>query len=307
VDYRLAPSYRLGMRWLTVAVVMAALSGAARIEPDARGASSESGVRNGLIAFTYHPSVSAVRNGKWGDVYTIDARVQALRRIVARAGSPAWAPDGTRLAVNNSGGNDMRVLKGAPSVIVTDVWGPSWAPDGARVVGMQGTGAFVRIENVRTGAIYTIYEDEGNGFPECGEPAWSPRGRLIALVCLGITVGAVDEVTFFDTRRNRFVGRSFPGRSPAWSPDANRVAFVRGSTRRPAVFVSRLDGSRRRLLARHASEPAFSPDGRKIAFVRWVSAANSAIFVMNADGTHQRRLTNLPGVELAPSWQPMRG
>ena len=56
--------------------------------------------------------------------------------------------------------------------------------------------------------------------------------------------------------------------------------------------------------------PAWSPDGKQIAFVRSVSAPNfrydSDVFVMNADGSDQRRLTLLLNVHIVshPAWSP---
>jgi hypothetical protein len=57
--------------------------------------------------------------------------------------------------------------------------------------------------------------------------------------------------------------------------------------------------------------PAWSPDGRQIAFVRSVSAPNfryaAEVFVMNADASDQRQLTQLGGfvhVLSRPAWSP---
>jgi Tol biopolymer transport system component len=49
-------------------------------------------------------------------------------------------------------------------------------------------------------------------------------------------------------------------------------------------------------------EPIFSPDTDEIAF-RSDRDGNPEIYVMNADGTHVRRLTDNPGVDRAPDWK----
>jgi Tol biopolymer transport system component len=50
-------------------------------------------------------------------------------------------------------------------------------------------------------------------------------------------------------------------------------------------------------------EPAWSPDGARIAFVS-DRAGTHDIWVMNADGTAQQRVTTLPGEENHPSFSP---
>lgn len=81
-----------------------------------------------------------------------------------------------------------------------------------------------------------------------------------------------------------------------------------GAANRPGriVFASTLDGdlhtiapdgSAERRLARGA-EPAWSPDGRKLVFVR-----AHDLYVMEADGSHLRRLTR-DGRSTSPAWSP---
>jgi TolB protein len=52
-------------------------------------------------------------------------------------------------------------------------------------------------------------------------------------------------------------------------------------------------------------DAAWSPDGRRIAFSN-DRDGNREIYVMNADGSEVRRLTNSLGVDFAPSWRPIR-
>ena len=50
--------------------------------------------------------------------------------------------------------------------------------------------------------------------------------------------------------------------------------------------------------------PCWSPDGKKIAFVGKDRDSNLDIFVMNADGTGKKNLTNNPGRYLSLRWSP---
>lgn len=116
-----------------------------------------------------------------------------------------------------------------------------------------------------------------------------------------------------------------PGSEPDWSPDGRRIVFRRlvgagGAAERAQLFVVGADGrSPRNLTAASCKatclgneEPAWSPDGKRIAFVRSLGAAAATqpraigIFVMNADGTHVRQLTQRNGVfrteDRAPAW-----
>ena len=73
------------------------------------------------------------------------------------------------------------------------------------------------------------------------------------------------------------------------------------------------DGSNQ---TRLTDNPAFdgclswSPDGKKIAFASRrdgnseIFYGNSEIYVMNADGSNQTRLTNNPSFDMAPCWSP---
>jgi TolB protein len=69
------------------------------------------------------------------------------------------------------------------------------------------------------------------------------------------------------------------------------------------------DGSEQRQLTAVAGpdqDPAFSPDGASIAFESKRDSPErddfAELYVMLADGTEARRLTNLEGFDAHPSW-----
>jgi TolB protein len=77
---------------------------------------------------------------------------------------------------------------------------------------------------------------------------------------------------------------------PKWSPDGKRIAFSGAGAEHDSILVVNPDGSGRRLLTRNGfieSRLAWSPDGRKLLY----DTDRGGIFVLDADGTGERRLT----------------
>ena len=85
---------------------------------------------------------------------------------------------------------------------------------------------------------------------------------------------------------------------PKWSPDGSRMAFVGGDI----LVVNLADGIVANLTNHLGGwSPAWSPDGAMIAF-----ASNriglTELYVMNADGSNVRRLTDHVGFDGRPAW-----
>ena len=143
--------------------------------------------------------------------------------------------------------------------------------------------------------------------------AYSPNGKTIAVshkkseeqsdIVLFNKKGKLIKKLVVNGKRNFY---------PKWSNDGkNLVFFSRKDTENQDDEIYRLDlasGSIKRLTnwPKHNFCPSWSTDGRRIAYVTSMENTRPEIFVMNADGTGQMRITNNQDGETLPIWHPLK-
>jgi TolB protein len=93
--------------------------------------------------------------------------------------------------------------------------------------------------------------------------------------------------------------------SPAWSPDARRLAYVSFEGGVSGVYVQTLrTGTRERVSQRAGvnSSPTFSPDGRSLALVLSRDTGNLDIHTLDLTTQVLRQLTTDASIDTEPSW-----
>ena len=78
--------------------------------------------------------------------------------------------------------------------------------------------------------------------------------------------------------------------SPAWTPDAKKIAYVSFETKRPAIYLQDLSTGQREVLASFRGlngAPSFSPDGQSMLFTASMHG-NPEIYQMNLSWNNQR-------------------
>src|SRR5437868_1935021 len=90
---------------------------------------------------------------------------------------------------------------------------------------------------------------------------------------------------------------------------AGRIAFARWDGSADHIYLMDVDaagkGSNPNRLTHDAEAenyPSWSPDGKRLVYQRDFNGA--ATYVINADGTGQRRLSPTPGMDVSASWSP---
>jgi CubicO group peptidase (beta-lactamase class C family) len=211
------------------------------------------------------------------EIYTVSPDGTSLRRVtrdLAHDFLATFSPDGKRIAFarGEPSSTDLYLVDGdgGEPVRLTDFEGfehsPIWSPDGARIAFVSGQGDVRSFGE--TGELWAMDPDGSRRERLLDRPvgylAWSPDGRRIALELRDDGhIGVLD----LETGALADVG---PGRVPKWSPDGERLVFIRDAADVWDIYTMRADGSQVVQLTDDAAFdtfPIWSPDGQTILFV----------------------------------------
>jgi TolB protein len=135
-------------------------------------------------------------------------------------------------------------------------------------------------------------------------PSFSPNGRQIAF---NSDRGGTPQIYIMDIDGSNVRRITFQGAynsSPRWSPRGEKIAFMCRLAGNQICLINP-DGSGLQQLTSvgNNEEPTWSPDGRHLAFSS-TRMGQRDVFVMHADGSDQRRLTNNGRENYLPDWSP---
>lgn len=130
---------------------------------------------------------------------------------------------------------------------------------------------------------------------------WSPDGSRIAFATVNTPSDIFIHDIYAGTTTN--VTRSFADdRYPTWSPDGSSLLFFSNLNGQFEIYRVQPDGTNlTRLTHDEGILPAFSPDGARILFT---ATARRNLYLMNADGSDTRPVTQGPRNDRNGVWSP---
>lgn len=225
--------------------------------------------------------------------------------------SPAWSPDGTKVAYVSFEQKKPVVyvqdLTSRQRTIVANYRGsnsaPSWSPDGGKLALALSRNGYTQVYVVNADGSGLRQLTNTNGIET--EPQFSADGQHIYFTSdrsggpqiyrMSTNGGEAQRITF---------GGSY-NISPRVAPDGKSLAFISRREGRFQLYVLDLaSGQELRLSDTTKDEsPSFSPNGKYIMYAT-ESGRRGSLAVVSVDGRVKQRLTTQAGDIREPTWGP---
>jgi Tol biopolymer transport system component len=234
---------------------------------------------------------------------------------------PSLSPDGKRLSytlldlkamradihVANADGSDAKKVSASEEKEIA--FGASWSPDGKRL-------AYSLMKTPENGPPkempLMVCDADGKNVKRIGNgmlPAWSRDGKQILYTVIDFAVDFDPHLHVMDADgKNEKQLLKIKSMMGSFSPDGKHIVFIsakEGKQEMPRIHVCNADGSGPKQVvtgdAQFELAPRWSADGKRIFFNRMKPEAgpkNIALFVMDADGKNEKRLSKEDGSDI---------
>ena len=206
-----------------------------------------------------------------------------------------------QLIVSDSDGANPQVVTQSSEPLMS----PAWSPDGRKLayVSFEGGRSSIYVQELRTGIRERVSSREGHN----GAPVFSPDGRMLALT-LSRDQGNFDVymLNLANQILTRLTRHSANDTEPVWAPDGESIYFTSDRAGGPQVYrvEARVGGRVQRITyeGSYNARPRISPDGDRLAVVH-EDRGNYRIALVDPDTGLTQVLSN-GSLDESPSFAP---
>lgn len=225
--------------------------------------------------------------------------------------SPAWSPDGTKVAYvsfeNKKPVVYVQDLVSKQRIAVANYKGsnsaPAWAPDGSKLAVALSRDGLTQIYLINANGTGLRRLTDTNGIDT--EPQFSSDGQHIYFTSDRSGGPQIYRMSAAGGEAQRVTFNGNYNISPRISPDGKMLAYISRQDGRFQLFVLDLTNSQEQRLSDTVKDesPSFSPNGKYIMYAT-ESGRRGSLAVVSVDGRIKNRLTTQAGDVREPTWGP---
>ena len=207
---------------------------------------------------------------------------------------------GQQLVVADADGENRKVVVNSPSSIIS----PAWSPDGSRLayVSFETGKPVVYIQNLATGSRQVVANYKGNN----SAPAWSPDGSQLAVALSMNALSNIYQISASGGSTPRKLTDSHEiDTEPFYFPNGSGIIFTSDRGGSAQIYRTGLNGGGASRLTFNGSQNVsgkISPDGTKLVYSS-LRGGSYSIALQGLGGGSDKTLTSGPN-DLSPSFAP---
>ncbi|MFT0534315.1 Tol-Pal system beta propeller repeat protein TolB [Castellaniella hirudinis] len=207
--------------------------------------------------------------------------------------------NGYELQIADADGQNPQVMLRSKQPIIS----PAWSPDGSKLayVSFESGKSVIYVQTLATAQRQPVSNYKGNN----SAPAWSPNGQQLAIVLSMDGISQIYTISADGANLRRIMRSPLIDTEPYYTPDGQSLVFTSDRGGSPQIYEVPVAGGEARRLTFSGSyniSPRVSPDGQQLVYVTRRNGAFRIASLAFGSGAEQL-LTDGPD-DQSPSYAP---